>query len=367
MKTKWAIALILLIPIGLAAQQKGKVLEEIVARVNNEVITKSDLDRALASIRDEARQDCPACTPDQLQTRIADKDKNALRDLIDQSLLVQRAKDLGISVETDVVKRLDQIRQQNTLPSMEELEKKVNESGINYEDFKDNIRKQLLVQEVIRREVGSKIIVDRTEIQKYYEEHKQEFVRPEMVYLAEIFVSTENKPAADIPSLKQKAEGLLDRVRKGDDFGELAKRFSDGSTAKGGGELGAFERGQLSKQLEDLVFKMERNQVTDVIQTKTGYLILKVLEHYQAGLQPLSKVEQEITNRLYMQKMEPALRDYLKTLREDSYVVVKPGFVDTAAAAGAPIQEVAPQPDAKKKQGGHKFLFFGHKKEKAGE
>ena len=107
---------------------------------------------------------------------------------------------------------------------------------------------------------------------------------------------------------------------KGDDFNEIAKRYSEGSTAKDGGDLGTFQRGQLSPQLEGVVFKMDKGQITDVIQTKTGFEVLKVENHYQAGLQPLDKVENEVMNKLYMEKMQPTLRTYLGELREESYV-----------------------------------------------
>ena len=100
----------------------GRVVEEIIARVNNEIITRSEYEKARVTAAEDAKQDCQGhCTPEQLEIAIEDRQKNALRDLIDQSLLVQRGKDMGISVETDVVKQLDQIRQQNKLASMDEL------------------------------------------------------------------------------------------------------------------------------------------------------------------------------------------------------------------------------------------------------
>lgn len=342
-------------------------MEEIVARVNNEIITLSDLERARSSLQDEVRQECRGCSPQQLQATLAEKGKNLLRDLIDQSLLAQRGKDLGISVETELVKRLDQIRQQNNIATMEELEKRVAESGISFEDFKGNIRNSMLTQEVIRREVGSKIIIGRDEVQKYYDEHKNEFNRPETVALREIFVSTGNKSETEIPELEKKARTLLDRVRNGEDFAELARRRSDGSTASSGGELGVFERGQLAKDLEEIVFKMNRGQVTDVIRTKTGFLILKVEQRYEAGLQPLEKVEGEIMNRLYFEKMEPGLRSYLQTLRRESYVVVKPGYADSAGVTSSPIQEVAAVPDEEKEKKGKRSFPFIWKRKKASE
>ncbi len=363
MKSKWVplLAGIFFVSSSLAAQDEAAMVEDIIARVNNEIITFSDLERAQKLLRDEVAQDCRGCPQSQLDAMYKDREKNALRDLIDQSLLVQRAKDLGFNVEPEVVKRLDQVRQQNNLPSMEELEKMASAQGISFEDFKANIRNNLLTQEVIRREVGSRVIIGRDEVRKYYEEHKSDFNRPEQVYLEEIFVSTEGKSEAEIPALEKKANTLLGRVKNGEEFTELAKRYSDGSTAKQGGELGAFERGQLAKEVEDAVFKLKRGEMTGVIRTKTGFLTLKVVEHFDAGMQPLEKVEPEITSRLYYDKIQPALRDYLAKLREDSYVVVKPGYTDSAGIASTPILEVAPTPDEGKGKKGKK----GKKSKKA--
>ena len=269
-------------------------------------------------------------------------------------------------MDTEVVKRLDEIRQQNKLASMEELEKRVEESGVDYQDFKSNVQNQLLQQEVIRREVGGKIILDHAEVLKYYDEHKADFVRPEQVVLREIFVSTEGKSEAEMPALRKKADGLLQRVKAGEDFGELAKRFSDGSTAKQGGDLGTFERGVLAKDLEEAVFKLNKDQVTDVLTVKNGFEILQVRQHYAAGIQPEDKVDNEIMNLLYDERIRPALREYLNTLREDSYVDVKPGFADSAAVAGTGIEEVAPTPDedTAKKKSGSKLIPFGKKSSK---
>jgi peptidyl-prolyl cis-trans isomerase SurA len=295
---------------------------------------------------------------------VAEKDKDLLRDLIDQSLLTQRAKDQGINVDTDVIKRLDGIRQQNKLPSMEALEAEITKSGQDFEEFKGQLRDQMLTQELIRKEVGSKIIISHEEIVKYYNEHKAEFVRPETVVLREIFVSTEGKPDADIPALRKKAEGLRDRIlNNGEDFGEFAKRYSDSPTAPQMGELGTFQRSQLDPKIAEKVFALNRSQMTDVMETKTGFEILQVRERYEAGEQPLDKVDPEISNKLYEEKMEPGLRAYLEMLREDSYVQIKPGYTDTAAVKAEPIEEVAAAPDKddSKSKSGKRFGIFPKK------
>lgn len=343
--------------------ESGKVVEEIIARVNNEIITRSEYDKALATADDEVRQDCGSkCTPEQLQAALEDRKKNTLRDLIDQSLLAQRGKDMGISVETDVVKQLDQIRISNKLPSLDELEKAVTSQGLNWEDFKNNIRNHILTQKVIGQEVGSHISIGESDGRKYYDEHKESFIRPEQVALREIIVSTEGKKDAELPDLKKKAETALKRVKDGEDFAEIAKRMSDGSTKDQGGYIGTFKRGELAKQLEDTVFKMKRNELTDVLETKQGYLVMQVLEHYDEGEQSFEKVKNEIMDHLYNEKLEPAARAYLKTLREQSYVVIKPGFAELAGGGNSEIQEVSATPEAsKKKKARKKYILFGKK------
>jgi peptidyl-prolyl cis-trans isomerase SurA len=340
----------------------GKTVEEIIARVNNEIITRSEYDKARQTAAEDARQECQnRCTPEQLQTDIGERQKHTLRDLVDQSLLVQRGKDMGVSVETEVIKRLDSIRVENKLASMEELEKAVAGQGMNFEDFKNGIRNSLLTQKVIGSEVGSHISIGDEEVNKYYEAHKTEFVGPEQVALREIVVSTEGKKPEDLPDLKKKAETALKRVQDGEDFAEIAKRFSDGSTKAQGGFLGQYKHGELSKELEDKVFKMKRNELTEVMETKQGYLVLQVLEHYDEGIQSLAKVKGKIMDELYSKRMEPAMREYLKTLREQSYVIIKPGFQDIAGGGGSSeIQEVSATPEVTKNKKGHKkFLLFG--------
>ena len=340
----------------------GRTVEEIIARVNNEIITKSEYEKARNSAEEDARQDCQGkCTPEQLRAEIDQRQKTSLRDLIDQSLLVQRAKDMGVNVEPELIKRLDAIRTQNKIESMEELEKAVTAQGMNWEDFKNNIRSTLLTQRVISNEVGSHITISDEEISKYYQAHKAEYVRPEQVALREIEVSTQGKRPEEIPDLKKKAETTLQRIKDGEDFGEMAKRFSDSNTKAQGGFLGMYKRGELSKELEDKVFKMKKNELTEVTETKQGFLILQVLEHYDEGEQSLAKVKNEIMDKLYGARMEPAMREYLKTLREQSFVVIKPGYVDAAGGPGnSEIQEVSATPEASKvKKGRKKFLLFG--------
>jgi peptidyl-prolyl cis-trans isomerase SurA len=353
-----AIAALPIIGAPAHAQDKphSVIVEEIVARVNNGVITLSDFQKADNQLKEEIQQQCQGCTADKMETMYRDRQKDLLRDLIDQQLLVQRAKDEGVSVETEVIKRLDDVRKQNNLQSLDDLEKAVEGEGMSWENYKSQIRNTLLTQSVIAKEMRGRILIGDDEVKKFYEEHQKEFIRPEQVDLAEIFLSTENKTPEEVSVIQRKIEDYLNRLKKGDEFFELAKRYSEGSTAKEGGGLGTFERSQLEKQIRDATFALNKGGLTDVIQTKTGFEVLKVVDHYQEGLQPLEKVRPTIENDIYMKKMQPTMREYLAQLREQSYVTVKPGFTDSAAVQGASIiQEVAPTPDAPTKSGKKKL------------
>ena len=166
------------------------VIEEIIARVNNQIITRSEYLHSKDELRKEAQQQDPV-NADKL---VADHDKDVLRDLIDQQLLLEKGKDLGITADTEVIKKLDEMRKDMKLDSMEELEKAAQSQGISFEDFKQNLRNQIITQQVIGKEVGSRLVINKDDEQKFYEEHKADMEQPESMRLSEILVSTEAKP-----------------------------------------------------------------------------------------------------------------------------------------------------------------------------
>ena len=354
----------------LPALAAGQVVEEIIARVNNQIITRSEFNRSKDQLRDEVKQQ----DPNNADKVYADKEKDVLRDLIDQQLLLDKGKDLGISGDTDLVKRLDEMRKNMKLDSLEALEKEAEKQGISWEDFKQQQKNQIITQKVIGSEVSSKLSITKEEAEKFYEEHKNEMEQPEFIRLAEILVAPKTpsitpepssgggkspedeaaKQAADAAALaaaESKANDLLKQIRDGANFEDIAKKFSDGPSAADGGALGMFKRGQLAKELENKTFAMKAGDVTDVIRTKQGFVILKVLDHQQAGIPPLKEAMPKIQDALYYEKLQPALRAYLKKLREDAYIKIAQGYQDTGASPNqtVPIETTAAkEADAKK-------------------
>jgi peptidyl-prolyl cis-trans isomerase SurA len=310
------------------------VVEEIIARVNNQIITRSDYQRSKEQLKTEAQQQDPA----NAGKLYSGREKDVLRDLIDQQLLLERAKDLDLSADTQLIKRLDEMRKQMNLGSMEELEKAAEAQGVVFEEFKQNLRNQIITQQVIGREVGSRLSITKEEEQKFYEEHKGEMQQAEQIRLSEILVSTEKAggdagaDSQQVAEAQAKAAELLAQIRGGASFEDVAKKSSDDPSAAQGGDLGYFKRGTLAKELEDKTFAMKPGDVSEGIRTRQGFVILKVTEHQDAGVPPFSEMEPRIQDALYMQKLQPALRAYLQKLREDAYIDIKPGYVDTGAS-----------------------------------
>jgi peptidyl-prolyl cis-trans isomerase SurA len=303
----------------------GTTVEDIVARVNDQIITKSDYDRALTELNQEGRQ------RGETMQEMSVARRDLLRNLIDQQLWLSKGKELGITGETELTKRLDEIRKQYNLETLEDLEKAAKEQGVSFEDFKANIRNQVITQDVMRQEVGEHVQITPGEAERYYEQHKQDYTQPESERLSEILIAAPTDDATKVAAAKTKADDIEARLHAGGDFAQLAKSFSDGSTATQGGDLGMYKRGQLGKVLEDKTFDLQSGQYTDPILTRQGYIILKVVQHTAGGPRPYKDVEQDVDEAFYMSKMEPAIRDYLSKMRDEAFIQIKQGYTDSGA------------------------------------
>lgn len=360
----------------------GTIVDEIIARVDDSIITRADFEKAKQADQNELQQQSPGNWQAQWQER----QKDTLRGLIDRELLLEKGKELGITGETEVVKRLNQMRIQMGLKSMDDLEEEAKKQGVSYEDLKEQIRAGAVAEQVISQEVGSKIFprITNEEVQQFYDQHQKDLEGPEQVGLSEIMVSIpasqpspgnkDNPSATPPPSTEPdpaklaeaelKAKGLWEQLQKGAKFEDVAKKSSDGPTASEGGQLGVFKRGELSKALEDKTFSLKPGEYTEPIHTNQGFIILKVNAHRPAGVPPMKDVENQIKEAIYSDKLAPQARLYLTKLRDEAYIDIKPGYVDTGGspnAANKPVMMAAagsgpatPQHKKKKK----KFLVF---------
>jgi peptidyl-prolyl cis-trans isomerase SurA len=309
------------------------VVEEIIAKVNGDIVTRGDIDHSRKSLEAEMRQ--KGANGITLQQAMALQEKDLLRDRLDQLLLVQKAKDLDIKVDSEMTKYLASLQKESGLADPEKFQDWVHQqTGMPFEDFKADTKNNMLTQHVIRQEVAGRIPVKHEEVQKYYEEHKKEFVRSEQLFLREILVSTDNKDAAGMAAAEKKAKDLVARARKGERFPEMARDNSDSLTAKTYGDLGSYKKGDLDPAIESQVWDKPKGYVTDPIKVKAGYLILRVDDHPKEGQAELEEVENEIDDKLITPRMGVEVRKYLTQLRQDAFLEIKAGWVDTGAAPG---------------------------------
>lgn len=318
------------LPQTVAITPNATVVEDVIVRVNDGIISRSDLERAQQQMQGEGAGNPNAGTDP------VERQRNLLRDLIDQQLLLSKGKELNIIPDAEVVRRLDEIRKQNNFATMEDLEKAARSQGVSFEDFRASIRNSIITGNVVRDEVGRTIRLSRGDEQKYYDAHKDEFTQPEQVRLSEILVPTAaNADDTIIAAAQKSATDIYAKLKSGADFAATAKASSGGPTAAQGGDLGLFVRGngKLAAVLEEKTFALPAGGYTEPIRTRQGFVILRTTEHQQAGTPALAQVEGEVQNAMYQEAIQPALRTYLTRLREEAFIDLRPGFVDSGASA----------------------------------
>jgi peptidyl-prolyl cis-trans isomerase SurA len=313
-----------------------RTIEEIVAWINNDVILKSEYEARKAALREElgrATPNGPGLQGAQLEKVFNDQSKLVLQQLIDETLILQQARDLGLSADNEIVKTMDRLRQERKLESLEALEREVVAQGLSVEELKQQIRVSYLTEQVMQREVYPKVIVTTEEVRKYYDSHIKDFDRPAGIRVREITVITENRGPELTENQRKKAEEALAAARKGDDFADLAAKYSESQTAQDGGDLGFFAKGELAPALEEITDKLDKGQVSDIIPVQGAFMILKVEDKHSGGVLPFDLAQKEVFNILWQQSVRPKMREFLTKLRADGFVRTAEGYADAGAPA----------------------------------
>ncbi len=328
---------------SLAAAADVRVVEEIAVKVNGDIITRGELAEQMRQTEMYLRQEQHLSGP-ALQAALQEQSKDMLREKIDELLLVQKGKDLDIKVDADVVKRLGQmkleaIKADPKNADEDKFEAYIREgTGLPFEDFKLKLTNNILTSRVVSNEVSSRIAVPEADMKKYYDEHQSEFMRKAQVFLSQIIISTEGKTPEQVATAEKKAQDIVARARKGEKFTDLVSSYSDDTeTARSGGQLPPYEKGQMRAELDKLVFAAKKGAVLDPIKVDApihGFLILKVEERYEEGLESFEEAKDQIQDVLSRPKMGGKFREYLTKLRQEAFLEIKDGYTDSGAAPG---------------------------------
>ena len=345
----WKVAVLCGAAVGAvpAQTQSVRVVEEIAAKVNGDIVTRGELAEKNKEIESILHQQ--GLTGTKLTDAIQENTANALRDEIDELLLVQKAKAMpNLNVDADISKYFSEWQVQAKITDPDKFHEWLRQqSGMTFDELKDRKKKELMAQRVVGYEVASRIAIPEGDLQKFYDEHKADFVREEQVFLSQILISTEGKTPDQQTAAEAKANDISARGKKGEKFSDLARDNSDDmGTAQNGGYLGApSKKGMMRPELEAIVFKAKKGFVTDPIKLNNppGYLILKVEEHFEAGQASFEEVQEDIHEILVQPQMKSKVREFLTQLRQQAYLQIKDGYVDSGAAPGKDTrwQEVA--------------------------
>src|SRR5207253_7363831 len=201
-------------------------------------------------------------------------------------------------------------------------------------DFEQNIRVQYLTSQVLQREVYGRVTITNADIKEYYDSHIKDFDRPAGVRLREITVITENRGPEEAASQRKKIEEALAAVKKGDDFGEVAAKYSESQTAQDGGDLGFISKAdfpQLAPWLEEVANKLDKGQVSDIIPVQGAFMLIKLDDKHSGGLLPFELAQKEIQDILWKKGVPAKTKEYLTKLRVDGFIKTAEGYTDTGA------------------------------------
>jgi peptidyl-prolyl cis-trans isomerase SurA len=336
------IAAALVVTLALAGPAfSQKVISQIAAKVNKDIILESELKKAQEELKSEIAADTKLNRQEQ-QKIYDERSADILRDLIDRQLILQQASDLGLDANLEVTKQIEKLKVQYNFPTEEALAAAMAQQGTSIDDVKDSLRYKSLRAQVLRHEVTGKIVVTTEEMKAYYEAHKQDFDRPPGVALGIIAVLTEGLSDSETEAKKKTINDALAALKKGEDFGDVARKYSEDATAPSGGDLGFVVRmddgtyGLATPEMEEVAGKLAKGQITDILSNPQNHtlVILKVFERHDGGILPFELAQNDIYSELMDSRAEPRVRAYLTKLRAEGYVQPSPGFIDTGAATG---------------------------------
>jgi len=336
MRLKFVVFMAASVSFALAADVH--VVEEIAAKVNGDIVTRGDIEQKKHELEGMLRQEQHLSGP-ALAAAVDEQSRNILREKIDELLLIQKAKDMQINVDSDVTRRIAQMRVESKISDPDKFDQAIRDQyGMTFEEFKQKMTDQFLINRVIGQEISSRIAIPEAQLRAYYDAHKADYMRKAQVFLSQILISTEGKTPEQANNALAKAKDIVARARRGEKFSDLVSANSDDpDTSKNGGQLPPLEKNQLRPELEKILFSEKKGYVTDpvaVTSPQKGYLILRIDERYEEGQASFDEVKEQIQETMAQPMMESKMRPFLTKLREQAFLEVKDGYVDTGAAPG---------------------------------
>ncbi|MDA8214226.1 MAG: peptidylprolyl isomerase [Nitrospiraceae bacterium] len=285
---------------------------KVVATVNGSAITRAELDMEINRLLPQELYH-RSITPEK-QTEI---EKKAIENLINSELFYIEAKRLGLKADSsEMKKRFDAVR--STYPSQKAFEDAVKRSGMTIDSFKERIKRNLMVERLMEKEV--KVSLTDRDIEDYYNKNKEKFKEPEAVRLRYIYIKINPSESDGKKKAKERAKEAHSKIKSGSDFARIAQTYSSDMSRIKGGDVGFVHKGMMPQDIEKVAFSLKAGQVSEILETDIGYHIIKVEEKRQSRHVPFKEIRDKLQKELTESMQKERLEGLIKRLRENAKI-----------------------------------------------
>jgi peptidyl-prolyl cis-trans isomerase SurA len=315
------LAVFLAFPMGSAHAAEEVVVNRVVAIVDDEVVTSMELNRAIRRLkmdlaRMEAMQQAGGMPPAQIR-------RMALERMIDEKIFAKEVKRVGLVVSDEELDHyIARIKQNNNLTE-EDFVASLSRQGMTLQEYRDDLRQDILKQRLINQEVQKQVVVTDAEVEEYYKKNYEQYQNMDEVNMMAIFLKVD--PQAGLTAenaVRQQAENILQKIKAGKDFGKLAQQYSQGPGAEKGGRLGPVKSSDLLPSMRQALGELKQGQVSEVLQIPQGFVIMKLVDRSGNKELDMTQVKEQIRSKLGQQKTEKIFKDWMKKLRSENYVKI---------------------------------------------
>jgi peptidyl-prolyl cis-trans isomerase SurA len=296
---------------------EAKIVDRILAQVNDDIITMSEVNRQMAGMG-IIQQLQAKYNGDELEEQIQKAQKQVIDNLIQERLLYQKAMELGFSadIESQVSAAIQRTIKEHNLKDTDDLEKALEEEGTSLKEYRESVRRSMIVESLVDYFVSSRITLLTPEIEKYYNDHLADFSSPEEVTLSTIEIAIKGDPQ----EAENRANDIFRRLQQGESFPTLASQYSKGATASKGGGIGTYLLSKLNSETVKTIANLKEGEISKPQREKDDYVIYRIDSRKLSQVRPLEEVRNEIKNILYEQKFNPELERYVSQLKEEAYI-----------------------------------------------
>jgi parvulin-like peptidyl-prolyl isomerase len=330
------LALLAAAVVSASASAAPVMLDRVVAQVNGEVITLSEVAERIERVEREMRAEMDA---DTFREASSSHRSKALAAMIDELLVAQEGARLGVAITDEQIDRtIDNIRQENRVTSDQQFRYLLQAQNFTLEEYREFLRRQILLVETRRKALGGTQVTDE-EIRRYYEQNREDFRRPAAVHLRHILVRlSEGASEWEAGAAQQKAQEAARELSAGTSFQDVAMRYSDDPSAAKGGDIGVLAKGQMLPEFEAVAFSLPPGQVSEPVRTKYGLHLVEVLNRTDGNYQPLEEVSGRLREYLQERRVLGKQEEWLSKLREQAFVKVfeQPAVDPAVFGAGRP-------------------------------